>query len=144
MFVFTDMSCPYCKRKHENLDIIRKAGFDVYYIPYPRMGLTQNLFAVKSLKKIMCSMNPNKSFNEAFKNPEGFAKNVKDSEINCEKASMLKDFYKLGDVMGVEGTPATFLPNGAYISGFSSLPSFLKDLTKKYSLMLKIEEDVGE
>lgn len=144
LYIFSDMSCPYCKKMHEDLDTIRDAGFDIYYIPYPRMGMERNLFAVKGLKKIICSGDPAKSFDKAFENPERYAKGIKDNEINCDDAKLLKDFYQLGDIMGVEGTPATFLPNGGYVSGFRSLPSFLNNLTKEYKIMVREEEVFNE
>lgn len=137
LYVFSDMSCPYCQKMHKSLDEIRGAGFDVYYIPYPRMGMERNIYAVKGLKKIMCSENPTTSFDRAFDDPEKYARNITESEMNCKKADLLEDFYKLGNIMGVEGTPATFLPDGSYISGFSSLPSFTRDLVRNYEMMLK-------
>lgn len=137
LYVFSDMSCPYCQKMHKSLDQIRDAGFDVYYIPYPRMGMERNLYAVKGLKKIMCSENQAISFDKAFANPEKYARNVKDSEMDCKNAELLEDFYKLGNIMGVEGTPATFLLDGSYISGFSSPASFTRDLVRNYEMMLR-------
>lgn len=141
LYVFSDMSCPYCQKMHKDLDEIRNAGFDVYYIPYPRMGMTRNVYAVKGLKKIMCSENPAVSFDNAFADPEKYARNITDNEMNCKSAELLEDFYKLGSIMGVEGTPATFLPDGSYISGFSSLSSFTRDLVRNYEMMLRKKGD---
>ncbi len=144
LYVFSDMSCPYCQRMHKNLDKIRDGGFDVYYIPYPRMGFERNIYAVKGLKKIMCSNNPADSFDKAFENPEKYARNIQENEMNCKNADLLEDFFKLGNIMGVEGTPATFLPDGSYISGFSSLSSFTNDLVRNYEMMLRKEGKVSE
>lgn len=141
LFVFSDVTCPYCKKLHENLDKILKAGIEVYYIPYPRNGMNDTL-AVNALKKIICSKNPQKQYDEGFENTKKYVFSVKQSEIQCKKSHLIKDFYKLGEILGIQGTPAIYLPDGAHIKGFSSLKNFYDQLQfdfMNYKVMQKEE-----
>ncbi|WP_275287145.1 thioredoxin fold domain-containing protein [Halomonas elongata] len=36
MTVFTDISCPYCQRLHQDIPQLNAASITVHYLPYPR------------------------------------------------------------------------------------------------------------
>jgi len=38
ILVFTDATCPYCRKLHEEVPALRKAGVTIGYIPFPRGG----------------------------------------------------------------------------------------------------------
>ena len=145
LIVFTDITCPYCKKMHEDLDTILKANINIYYLPYSRRGLNHEP-TVKMLSKIMCSEDPAKSFHEGFSNPNKFyseSGGIKKEDIDCGYESKLLENQKLGDLLGVGGTPAIFFKNGAKVEGYLSLRSFIKDISVEFK-QLKMEKLGGK
>lgn len=51
--VFTDSSCPYCKKLHEEVSKLQEAGISVHYIPYPRGGSRGPGY--QELKQVWCA-----------------------------------------------------------------------------------------
>ena len=51
--VFTDTSCPYCKKLHEEVGYLQKAGITVRYLPYPRGG--ERGPGYLTLKQVWCA-----------------------------------------------------------------------------------------
>ena len=54
--VFTDTSCPYCSRLHEEIGALSDANIRVRYLLYPRAGLDSD--AAKQLESVWCSDDP--------------------------------------------------------------------------------------
>lgn len=44
--VFTDTSCGYCRKLHQEVQTLQRAGVRVTYIPFPRSGPTGSIFVV--------------------------------------------------------------------------------------------------
>ncbi|SFU27250.1 bifunctional protein-disulfide isomerase/oxidoreductase DsbC [Xenorhabdus koppenhoeferi] len=112
--VFTDITCGYCRKLHENMQEYNDMGITVRYLAYPRHGLQHQ--SAKDMQSIWCSATPNKSLNAVFKGEK--VSPVKECKIDIAKQ------YQLGLQFGVQGTPAIVLNDGSVISGY--LPS--KDL----------------
>lgn len=139
IYVFSDITCPVCKRFHQYVDILNENGIEINYIPFPRNGLTDTK-TVQSLKKIYCSKDPQEEFTLAFKNPTAYLNNTKVEETICEKAYNINKFYNYADELKVIGTPAIFTENGAYISGFTDVQTLTKKL--KYEIDYKKNKQV--
>lgn len=129
IYVFSDFTCPYCKKFHQDLDNINKAGIEVFYIPFPRKSLSDTA-VVRGLQKIICSNNRSESFNMAFVNPNGFVNGVKNDEISCPKSINIMDFNNYGNEMNIQGTPAIFTKNGSVIHGYNGALEFVTELKK--------------
>lgn len=127
LYVFSDITCPYCRKFHQYVDVLNQNGIEINYIPFPRNGL-QDIKTVQSLKKVYCSSNPQEEFTKAFENPKLYINNTKAEETVCAKADKINQFYQYADELKVVGTPAIFTENGAYISGFDDISNFTKKI----------------
>lgn len=112
--VFTDPTCPYCKLLHESIPELNKAGFEVRYLAFPRMGLGSEIHA--NLASAWCSPDPKEAMSKLFKR-EAIP------EIKC--MNPVADDFILGQKLGVMGTPTIFLENGKKMAGMQT-PDQLK------------------
>ena len=109
--VFTDTTCPYCKKLHEQVGKLQEAGISIHYLPYAR-GSSQGP-GYQSLKQVWCA----KDKQEAM----GIAKGLDIGDLpdgNCEKGKFIDEGYALGNRVGVTGTPSLFKSNGENIEGY--------------------------
>ena len=61
--VFTDTSCGFCRKLHQEIDQILDAGIAVRYLLFPRAGLGSA--AHKNLESVWCSDNPQEAMTVA-------------------------------------------------------------------------------
>ncbi len=109
--VFTDTSCPYCKKLHEEVPDLQKAGIEVRYFPFPRGGKRGPGY--QTLKQVWCGEDKAKTMN--------IAKEVESGSLpssDCENASFVDKGYQVGNQLGVSGTPALFTAEGQKIEGY--------------------------
>ncbi|CAM3847261.1 bifunctional protein-disulfide isomerase/oxidoreductase DsbC [Xenorhabdus thuongxuanensis] len=116
--VFTDITCGYCRKLHENMQEYNELGITVRYLAFPRHGLQHQ--SAKDMQSIWCSATPNKSLNAVFKGE-------KVSPIQECKADIAKQ-YQLGLQFGVQGTPAIVLKDGSVLGGYLSPKDLLAEL----------------
>ena len=116
MYVFTDPTCPYCQRVHEEISDYKSAGVEVNYIPYPRSGIDGGR-DYETLKKIVCADDPEQAMTD-FKN--GTAGNKYSSVGGDQKChDIVAAGYQAGQEVGVTGTPFIYLSNGQTIPGYN-------------------------
>jgi len=109
--VFTDTSCPYCKKLHEEVPKLQDAGITVRYLPFPRGGTRGPGY--NTLKQVWCAKDKAEAMN--------IAKNVSVGDLpagDCAEASLVDRGYELGNSVGVTGTPSIFKSNGEKIDGY--------------------------
>lgn len=123
IYVFTDYTCPYCKKLHQSIKLFQDAGVDIYYIPFPRKSIN-DYSTVRGLQKIMCSENRDEEFSLAIKDHRSYSKNVVNGDIDCPQAFDILQFNKYADMFKVRGTPTTITDSGVVISGFSTPEEF--------------------
>ncbi len=109
--VFTDTSCPYCKKLHKEIPKLQQAGIEVRYFPFPRGGSRGPGYS--DLKKVWCNDDKAHALNIAEGGKSGDLGNG-----NCKEASFVDKGYALGNQLGVSGTPALFVDNGKKIDGY--------------------------
>lgn len=118
--VFTDPTCPYCQKLHENMKGYNDLGITVAYAAYPRGGVNSPMDGI--LKSIWCAKDQKAAFDSAMARvelPAGSCKNPVD------------DMYAIGDALGVNGTPALLLSNGELMPGFMPPELLLRRLKEK-------------
>ncbi len=101
--VFTDITCGYCHKLHEEMKDYNALGITVRYLAFPRQGLESQ--AEQDMKSIWCAKDKNKAFDDAMA-----GKGVKPASCDVNIA----DHYALGVQLGVSGTPAIVLSNGLH------------------------------
>lgn len=103
--VFTDMDCGYCRKLHQEVPALNQAGVDVRYMMYPAI-------TAKSLPKaigVWCAEDQQAALSAAKRGenvPEGNCDNPVDAQ------------FKLGQRIGVRGTPYLVLDDGTVIPGY--------------------------
>ncbi|AOM41037.1 bifunctional protein-disulfide isomerase/oxidoreductase DsbC [Xenorhabdus hominickii] len=118
--VFTDITCGYCHKLHENMQQYHDLGITVRYLAFPRHGMEQK--PAKEMQSIWCSATPVKTLNAAFKGES--ISPIKNCKIDIAK------HYQLGLQFGVQGTPAIVTQNGNVIGGYLSPKDLLAELDK--------------
>lgn len=108
--VFTDTSCPYCQKLHQEIGQLTAAGISVHYVPYPRAG--SHSPAARQMAQVLCSQKSQDAMSIAF---SGGALGAAPSE-SCQAA--VEDGFRLGQRFGVQGTPTIVLPTGEMGEGY--------------------------
>lgn len=129
IFVFSDFTCPYCRKLHNDLPLINKAGIDVYYIPFPKNSLS-DINVVKGLQKIICSTDPAIAYSSAFRNPKLFISNITFEDLNCPQSMSVINFHEYGNKLNIQGTPAIVTEGGSLIQGYNDALSFVTELKR--------------
>lgn len=114
--VFTDITCGYCRKLHEQMPDYNALGITVRYLAFPREGVNGQV--AKEMKSIWCSADPRKAFSAAMKGEK-----VAPADCKIDIAQQ----YKLGVLFGIQGTPAMLLENGMMVPGYQG-PEDLKKL----------------
>ncbi|HKJ51116.1 MAG TPA: DsbC family protein [Gammaproteobacteria bacterium] len=110
--VFTDTSCGYCQQLHREVDHLQEAGISVHYFPFPRGGSRGPGY--HSLRQVWCS--------EDRQSAIGIAKGVEEGKLeasdSCSSAQVVDEGYRLGNRLGVSGTPSLFTSDGTRFNGY--------------------------
>jgi len=107
--VFTDVECGYCRKLHNEIAQLNDRGVEVRYLAYPRAGPGSEDWA--KMEAVWCSIDRKKAITEAKA-----GKTVKAAQCSTPIAKQ----FKLGEQLGVRGTPAIFTDSGVYIGGYLS------------------------
>lgn len=122
--IFSDTSCPYCKKFHKEVPHLQKAGVSVRYIPFPRGGNKGPGY--KEMLSVWCSEDRNKAMNIAMGVSKGKLENG-----SCGADKVLRAGFELGKKVGVQGTPTSYLPDGSLISGYVPAQKIIERVTQK-------------
>ncbi|WPC04133.1 thioredoxin fold domain-containing protein [Pseudomonas benzenivorans] len=113
--VFTDTDCGYCQKLHSEVPELNRLGVEVRYVAFPRQGLQSA--AYKELVSVWCAKDRKAAMD--------LAKARKDvPEAQCDNP--VAQQYALGQMIGVNGTPAIVLANGKLIPGYQPAPQLAK------------------
>lgn len=105
--VFTDTTCGYCQRLHENMDSYHAEGITIKYLAFPRGGM--NSKGGQQLQTVWCA-DDKKAAITAFKEDDNYS-----GSSSC--SNPVAEHYQLGKSFGVTGTPAIILPDGRLVPG---------------------------
>ncbi|MFU8783663.1 DsbC family protein [Aliidiomarina sp.] len=125
IWVFTDPTCPYCQRLHEQQKQLAAAGVTIEYIPYPRSGLGGGR-DYQQLLQITCADNSAQAMHD-FKtgaSTEHYAL-VGDTSA-CTSA--VAEGYAMGQRIGISGTPFIIKSTGGVIAGFNSAEAIIQQM----------------
>ena len=114
VYVFTDISCPYCHKLHEHMAEINAAGIEVRYIAWPRGDQF-----IPAMQSVWCSADRKTAFDQAIAGAQL-------APADCTNPVI--DQYKLGQSIGVNGTPAIYNAEGVYLGGYLDPKELLQRL----------------
>ncbi|WP_051216013.1 bifunctional protein-disulfide isomerase/oxidoreductase DsbC [Ferrimonas futtsuensis] len=107
--VFTDTTCGYCRKLHNEMQDYLDAGITIRYLAYPRGGA--NSGAWREMEKLWCAKDPKAAMGEA-------KAGQKLAGATCPAAASIAKHYELGNTFGVNGTPAMVLDDGTMVPGY--------------------------
>lgn len=120
--VFTDITCGYCRKMHEQMDDYNDKGITVRYLAYPRAGIKDRAGnftqGFKDLRSVWCHEDPNTALTKA-KQGSTVAQRICDKPIEAE--------FNFGRQVGVNGTPAIITDTGFMLPGYRK-PSELLEI----------------
>lgn len=117
--VFTDTSCGYCQKLHQEIPEYNKLGITIRYLAFPRSGMNSN--TARIMESVWCAKDPKEAMDKA-KTRRSIP------TVTCENS--ISEQYQLGRLLGVRGTPALFLEDGTSLPGYVPAANLLKTLQK--------------
>lgn len=121
--VFTDITCGYCRKLHNQMDEYNNKGITVRYLAYPRSGVKNALGELtanfKNMRSVWCNEDPKKAMSTAFAGGN-VPYRICDMKVAEE--------FDFGRQVGVNGTPAIMLENGMMLPGYRDPASMLQVL----------------
>ena len=111
MIVFSDITCPYCEKLHQEIPKYQEAGIRVKIALYPRAGEGSGSFYQSATA--LCSAEPTVTLNEFMSQPE---KKAKINDQKCEQS--VRNVLEIGEKVGLQGTPLMFTSKGQKIEGY--------------------------
>lgn len=132
VYVYTDYTCPYCRKLHKNIERFNSIGITVKYILYPRaIGYgpqyrEQAEVIVENMTNAWCAPDQNAAFHELY------TKKIV-GEYICAKTegripAPIREHYALGQMLDLEHTPAIVSSRGKLAYGFTNVSKTLSDL----------------
>lgn len=115
--VFTDTSCPYCHKLHQEIPELNAQGIEVRYLAYPRDGLASKGF--DQLQDVWCAQNKIEAMNSLMlEQPVAKSKRCNNPVV---------EQYVLARKIGIRGTPAIILEDGRVIPGYQPVSLLAAD-----------------
>ncbi|MFB2538646.1 MULTISPECIES: DsbC family protein [unclassified Acinetobacter] len=116
IYVFTDVSCPYCHRLHGHMAEMNSLGIEVRYIAWPR---GEQFYP--TMHAIWCNPDRKATMEKGFRDEP-----IPPAPESCH--SPVQAQYDLGMNMGVNGTPAIYSQDGHHIGAYMEPADLLKEL----------------
>jgi thiol:disulfide interchange protein DsbC len=118
--IFSDTSCPYCQKLHNEIDNLISNQVSVKYVLFSRNGSDND--AYNDMVSVWCSKDKKKSLDELFDGSFIEPKTCDNPiDSNYTKAMNLK----------VNGTPMIFFSDGSVIPGYVSSDKIIEALMSK-------------
>lgn len=106
--VFTDTTCGYCRKFHQEIPQLNKMGIAVSYLAFPRGGMLSE--GARRLEQVWCADNRTEALTDAKQDT------LPEKAPDCDNP--VASQYQLGLELGVQGTPAIVLPDGTMVPGY--------------------------
>lgn len=115
--VFTDIDCGYCQKLHQEVPELNRMGIEVRYLAFPRGGVGSQGY--DKLVTAWCAKD--NSVLTRLKNRENVPMQT------CANNKVAAQ-YKLGQQLGVNGTPALITDDGKILPGYVPAAELAKAL----------------
>ena len=118
--IFTDTSCPYCQKLHNEIPDLLENNIEIRYVLFSRNG--NDVDAYQQLVSAWCSADKIDALEDLFSG------DILDDASNCENP-IARNFDFAGS-LSVEGTPTIFLEDGRIIPGYQNYKNILAFINK--------------
>ena len=118
--IFTDTSCPYCQKLHNEIPDLLENNIEIRYVLFSRNG--NDVDAYQQLVSAWCSADKVDALEDLFSG------DILDDVSNCENP-IARNFDYAGS-LSVEGTPTIFLEDGRIIPGYQNYENILAFINK--------------
>lgn len=105
--VFTDIDCGYCRKLHGEIAQYNDKGITVRYLAFPRAGVGSASY--NKAVSVWCEKDK-----QAAMTRSKAGETLPKAECN----NPVKEEYELGQMIGVNGTPAIILEDGSMLPGY--------------------------
>ena len=105
--VFTDIDCGYCRQLHREMASYNDQGIEIRYLMFPRAGVASPSYS--KAVSVWCASDRNDAMTRA-KRGESIASK------SC--TNPVSKHYKLGQSLGIRGTPSMILEDGRMVPGY--------------------------
>lgn len=105
--VFTDIDCGYCRKLHSQIGEYEDEGIRIRYVFYPRAGVNSKSYA--EAVSVWCADDQRQAMTDA-KAGKPIADKTCDNPV--------KSHMELGELLGINGTPAIVLDTGEMVPGY--------------------------
>ena len=109
IYVFTDVSCGYCRNFHKHMEEFNERGVTVHYLALPRSGLTTPI--ADTMARIWCAQDQQAALTE-----------VKAGSSLTQKVTPCRapiaEHYTMAQSLGVRGTPSVYDQEGRSLGGY--------------------------
>lgn len=122
LWVFTDVSCGYCRRLHQQMSEYNELGITIHYLAYPRGGM--NNAVADTMRAVWCASDRVDAITQAK-----LAGASATPPSDCQDPVAAQ--FELGRQFGVKGTPAMFTRDGVQLGGYVPPPELAKRLNLK-------------
>lgn len=117
LYVFTDPTCPYCRKLHSEVEDYSKFGLEIKYLPFPRGGKAGPGYEM--MVKAYCEEDKHAAFDKIKTDGQDFTMKTKVTEEQMKECAAFVDkYFEIGNKIGVSGTPAIFTEDGHQIGGY--------------------------
>lgn len=120
--IFTDVDCGYCRKMHQEIAELNKAGIKIRYLAFPRSGVdTPSYYKMVS---VWCAKDRNSALTIAKADQPI-------EEKTCDNP--VQKHLELVKKLGVQGTPALLFESGDLIPGYVPAAQLIKALNAEGS-----------
>lgn len=125
-YVFTDITCGYCQKLHQDIPYLNDHGLTIKYIPYPRSGTEGAGFELLGIA--WCADDRQKAVTDL--KSESNLSQYMGLNVTEECKNIVRDGYMAGVRSGVKGTPRIYIDNRVLIPGYPDKEQLLKMATE--------------
>ncbi len=105
--VFTDITCPFCRKLHRQIKKLNKMGIKVRHLAFPRAGIPSKTY--DDMVSVWCADDRKQALTDAHAGFPVVAKRCDDP---------VADQYNMGRAIKITGTPTIVLDNGGMVPGY--------------------------
>lgn len=121
IYVFTDVTCPHCRRMHGKIDSYTGLGVEVRYLPLPRHGKGSEGW--KQTGRAWCAEDRQAALTDLKKG--------RTAGRPCRTDQLLDRYSELAKKLGVRATPTIVLQDGRKIEGHVSAEALAQLLPRR-------------